>query len=83
MATTSERTEAKQEQPVERILRIKETMSRTGLSRGGIYARMGREEFPQSIGLGGRAVGWLESDIDGWIKSRIAESRVGLTALCK
>ena len=66
---------AGQQKHAERILRIKETMSRTGLSRGGIYARMARDEFPQSIGLGGRAVGWLVSDVDGWIHARITESR--------
>lgn len=58
-----------------RIIRIKEVISRTGLSRGGIYARISREEFPKSIGLGGRAVGWLESDIDAWIHNRIMISR--------
>ena len=27
--------------------------------------------------LGGRAVGWIESKIDGWLRERIAESRGG------
>lgn len=60
---------------VRRILRMKEVISRTGLSRGGIYARMSRDEFPASLALGGRAVGWLESDIDAWINERVIASR--------
>ena len=27
-------------------------------------------EFPRSIRIGARAVGWLESDIDQWIETR-------------
>jgi prophage regulatory protein len=75
MSITREQTAAKKEEHTKRILRMKETMFRTGLSRGGIYARLGRDEFPASSGLGGRAVGWLESDIDAWISERIAESK--------
>jgi len=28
-------------------------------------------EFPKSIELGARAVGWLESEIDLWVKRRV------------
>lgn len=58
-----------------RIIRIKEVINRTGLSRGGIYARIKRQEFPPSVALGGRAVGWPESDIDDWVTSCISASR--------
>jgi len=37
---------------------------------------MANNEFPRPISLGGRAVGWLEQDIDEWIVSRIEESRI-------
>lgn len=60
-----------------RIIRIREVQARTGLSRGGIYVRMKNSEFPSSIALGGRAVGWLESDIDTWMQERIRASRGG------
>ena len=50
-----------------RILRLNEVISRTGLSRSSIYAYMQESTFPKSISLGARAVGWLESDIEGWI----------------
>lgn len=58
------------------ILRRKEVESRTGLSRSTIYSRIAAGLFPSPIDLGGgRAVGWLESEIDQWVQSRIKESR--------
>lgn len=60
-----------------RILRMPEVVARTGLSRSTIYARMSEGTFPPQISLGGRAVGWLETSIDEWIRNRIAESRGG------
>jgi len=58
------------------ILRLPQVKSRTGLSRSSIYLRMANGEFPESISLGGRAVGWLEHDVDEWIVARIEESRI-------
>ncbi|MEZ0123032.1 MAG: helix-turn-helix transcriptional regulator [Candidatus Reddybacter sp.] len=58
------------------VLRLPEVKKRTGLSRSSIYLRITNNEFPASISLGGRAVGWLEQDIDEWIVTRIEESRV-------
>ncbi|AIW13315.1 AlpA family transcriptional regulator [Vibrio tubiashii] len=54
-----------------RIIRLKEVIKMTGLSRSTIYERMSMEEFPASINLGGSAVGWLESEVCKWIESRI------------
>ena len=59
-----------------RILRLPEVKKLTGLSRSTIYLRMANQEFPESISLGGRAVGWLERDINKWIEERIEQSRV-------
>ncbi len=36
---------------------------------------MTKGSFPKPISLGARAVGWLESDIDGWIAARIEVTR--------
>lgn len=44
------------------------------LSRSTIYALMAAGKFPRSIPLGERSIGWLESDIQDWIDSRIAAS---------
>lgn len=60
-----------------RIIRLPAVLSRTGLSRSSVYAAISRNEFPASIPLGARSVGWLESDIDNWVRSRIDLSRLG------
>ena len=74
--------EAMREQPSDRrtkppirILRISEVQARTGLSRSTIYAWSADGRFPAPVRLGGRAVGWIESEIDAWLRERIAESR--------
>jgi prophage regulatory protein len=58
------------------ILRRKQVESRTGLSRSTIYARIAAGLFPSPIDLGGgRAVGWIEAEIDAWVQVCIKESR--------
>jgi prophage regulatory protein len=58
-----------------RILRRPDVTSRTGLSRSTIYALMERGTFPKQVKLGSRAVGWLESEIEDWLRCRIELSR--------
>ena len=61
--------------PPIRILRLPEVMARTGLSRSTIYVRLAEGRFPRPVALGGRAVGWIEAEVDEWVRERIAESR--------
>lgn len=58
-----------------KVIRLPAVKDQTGLSRSSIYLRMSKGEFPQSISLGGRAVGWLEEDINQWLEQCIAESK--------
>ncbi len=58
-----------------RILRLPDVISRVGLRRASIYLHISKGSFPKPISLGARAVGWLESDIDGWIAARIEVTR--------
>ena len=58
-----------------KILRLPEVKDRTGLSRSTVYLRISESRFPTPISLGGRAVGWLESEIEQWILDRIGASR--------
>lgn len=58
-----------------RILRRKQVQDLTGLSRSTIYLRIAHGTFPKAISLGARAVGWLESEIDEWLESRVYLSR--------
>jgi len=58
------------------VLRLPQVKNQTGLSRSAIYQRITEGAFPKQFSLGGgRAVGWLEADIQDWIKQRLAESR--------
>ena len=61
--------------PPTRFLRLPEVLTRTGLSRSTIYVRLAQGRFPPPVSLGSRAVGWVESEVDEWIRKRIEESR--------
>ena len=53
------------------ILRLKQVKARTGLSRSSIYAKISEGDFPAQVLLGKRAVGFVESEVEAWITSRI------------
>ena len=57
------------------ILRLPEVKRSTGLSRSTIYLRISQGTFPKPVGLGGRAVGWLEAEIQEWIERQVETSR--------
>ncbi len=59
------------------ILRLPTVKVRTGLSRSSIYLRMSEGDFPKSISLGGRAVGWIESEVNDWLAQRMEARRGG------
>ncbi len=59
----------------ERILKVKDVAKDTGLSRPEIYRRVKLKEFPQPIKIGARAIGWVESEVQKYIKGMIAKSR--------
>ena len=61
--------------PPTRFLRRPEVTARTGLSRSTIKMRMREGSFPRPVQLGARAVGWIEEEVDEWIRERIALSR--------
>lgn len=53
-----------------RILRRPEVEKKTGLSRSTIYANIHAGTFPSPVRIGKRAVGWRETDIEEFIRSR-------------
>jgi prophage regulatory protein len=57
------------------ILRLPAVKARTGLSRSTIYLRVSEGRFPKPISLGGRAVGWVETEVDNWLQQQIETSR--------
>ena len=60
-----------------RLLRLPEVQARTGLSRSTIYMRVELRRFPRPVSLGERAVGWIEAEIEAWIRERAEERRDG------
>ena len=54
-----------------RILKLKEVINLTSLSRSSIYKYINEGRFPKSVSLGDRAVGWVESEIEDWIMVKI------------
>ena len=63
-----------------RILRLDEVEAKSGFKRAHIYSLMKKGEFPQSLRLGVRAVGWDSTEIDLWITERL-KSRAQQPAL--
>lgn len=64
------------------VLRRKQVEARTGLSRSSIYGKLKANPnrprefdptFPRPIPIGGRAVGWLASEIESWLLAQAAK----------
>lgn len=53
------------------IIRLPQLKALTGLSKTTLYDLIKKGEIPKPIKLGARAVGWLQSDIEAFIASRI------------
>ncbi|MBC3909030.1 helix-turn-helix transcriptional regulator [Undibacterium umbellatum] len=57
------------------ILRLPSVAQRTGSSCSIIYSLIKDGQFKPPINLGARAVGWLESDVSGFIGAHVKASR--------
>ncbi|RQW23302.1 AlpA family transcriptional regulator [Rhodobacteraceae bacterium CH30] len=53
------------------FMRLPDVMARTGLSKTTIYALIKSATFPAPVPLGARAVGWVSTEIDGWMADRL------------
>lgn len=56
-----------------RIIRLSEVLANTGLARSTLYKYVADGAFPKPVSLGDRAVGWVESEVQDWVLSRIEE----------
>jgi prophage regulatory protein len=56
-----------------RILRLNDVKSKTGLARSTIYKYIDIGTFPKPVPLGGRSVGWVESEVHEWIETAIQQ----------
>jgi prophage regulatory protein len=44
----------------------------TGLKRSTIYEKMAKGTFPKCVPLTDKAVGWLQGEVETWLKQRVA-----------
>jgi prophage regulatory protein len=63
-----------------KLIRLPETLARTGLSRTRLYEAVSAGTFPKPAKLGpaklgssARAVAWSADEVDAWIEARLAE----------
>jgi len=54
-----------------RVIKLKDVIDTTGLSKSSIYAYMARGAFPKPIQLGPRAVAWVEGEIHEWVNQKV------------
>ncbi|MDA5318913.1 helix-turn-helix transcriptional regulator [Vibrio cholerae] len=54
-----------------RLIRFREVLAMTGLSRSSMYHFIEANQFPAQVKLGGRAVAWVESEVQEWITERV------------
>lgn len=58
-----------------RLLRLKEVIARTGLSRSTIYGLIRQGSFPKQVTITERCVGWVEDEIHDFILQRLEAAR--------
>lgn len=58
----------------DKFLRLPKVIEKAGLQRTAIYDKISTGDFPPPIKLGNVSV-WLESEVDEWIRSKVAEFR--------
>jgi prophage regulatory protein len=61
----------------DRIIRLKEVLLRTGLSRSTLYRKVALRTFPKQIEISARCIGWRESDLDDWLRNPMAYEQPG------
>jgi len=57
----------------QRITRKPELFSRLGLSDATIWRMERAGKFPRRIQIGGKAVGWFDSEINNWMNQKSAD----------
>ena len=60
-----------QEQSEVQIFRLPEVTSLSGMAKSSWYDRVRKGLLPQPVSLGGRAVGWVASEVNAVLKAMI------------
>lgn len=62
---------------LERIIRLKTVLARTGLSRSTMYRKIAEGTFPCQIKISVNGSGWRESAVNRWIDNPIGYRETG------
>jgi prophage regulatory protein len=57
---------------IERIIRLKSVLARTGLSRSTLYRKIAEGTFPSQVKISVHGAGWRESAVNQWIANPVA-----------
>jgi prophage regulatory protein len=60
------------------ICRLPRVLNKVGFGRSTLLNKVKAGTFPKPIRLGPRMVGWLASDVDGWIAEQVARAEMSL-----
>jgi prophage regulatory protein len=63
-----------------RLLRLAQVIEVTGLGKTKIYELQADGSFPSSVPITGHTVGWVESEIQEWLATRVALRRARQSA---
>lgn len=70
-ANDCQRMEERPMSNLEKIIRIKTVLSRTGLSRSTLYRKIAEGTFPCQVKISIHGAGWRESSVNRWIADPI------------
>jgi len=56
---------------LEVIIKKSTVLGTVGFSGPTLWRRVKEKNFPQPVHLGGRSIGWLQSEVCAWIKARV------------
>lgn len=56
-----------------KLIRLAQVMECTGLPRSTLYKFIAAGHFPKPVPLGGKAVAWVQSEIEDWILEKVAQ----------
>lgn len=60
---------------VTRLLRLRQVSERTGLSPSTIYELVAARDMPAPVRISPRTSGWVEAEIESFLRERIAAAR--------
>jgi prophage regulatory protein len=58
--------------------RLNKVLEETGLGKSTVYDLMKKGEFPVAIRLAGKAVAWVDAEVEAWQDERVKATRQSL-----